>query len=57
MRRDKTNPGGIDAHPGNGFEARPHPAVAGTPDELARFVASGNARWSKVVKQTGAQVD
>ena len=31
--------------------------VPGTPDELARFVASENARWSKVVKQIGAQVD
>ena len=31
--------------------------VPGTPDDLARFVASENARWSKVVKQIGAQVD
>ncbi|MFO1304742.1 MAG: tripartite tricarboxylate transporter substrate binding protein [Burkholderiales bacterium] len=31
--------------------------VAGTPEELAKFVTSENARWGKVVKQTGAQVD
>ena len=31
--------------------------VAGTPEELAKFVTSENARWGKVVKQIGAQVD
>jgi tripartite-type tricarboxylate transporter receptor subunit TctC len=31
--------------------------VAGTPDDLARFVTSENARWGKVVKQIGAQID
>jgi tripartite-type tricarboxylate transporter receptor subunit TctC len=31
--------------------------VAGSPEDLAKFVSSENARWSKVVKQIGAQVD
>lgn len=37
--------------------ARGTVTVAGTPDDLARFVTSENARWGKVVKQIGAQVD
>jgi tripartite-type tricarboxylate transporter receptor subunit TctC len=31
--------------------------VPSTPDELARHVASEAARWGKVVKQSGAQID
>jgi tripartite-type tricarboxylate transporter receptor subunit TctC len=37
--------------------ARGTVTVGGTPDDLARFVTSENARWGKVVKQIGAQVD
>ena len=31
--------------------------VPSTPEELAKHVASESARWGKVVKQTGAQID
>ena len=37
--------------------ARGTVTVPGTPEDLARFVTSENARWGKVVKQIGAQVD
>ena len=37
--------------------ARGTVTVAGSPEDLAKFVTSENARWGKVVKQIGAQVD
>jgi tripartite-type tricarboxylate transporter receptor subunit TctC len=37
--------------------ARGMETVPGTPEELARHVASETTRWGKVVKQTGAQID
>ena len=37
--------------------ARGTVTVAGSPDDLAGWVTAENARWGKVVKQIGAQVD
>ena len=37
--------------------ARGTVTVPSSPDDLAKFVVSENARWGKVVKQIGAQVD
>ena len=37
--------------------ARGTVTVGGSPEDLARWVTSENARWGKVVKQIGAQVD
>jgi tripartite-type tricarboxylate transporter receptor subunit TctC len=37
--------------------ARGTVTVPGSPEDLAKFVTSENARWGKVVKQIGAQVD